>query len=296
MIMNKQLILLSLLVIVLASLSGCINSSQEAQIPVSGSDENKAPVPIITIEGGFAPLPAYLESDDLDALVYAETIITFDALNSYDPDGVITDYEWFLYDNTNYEKPEIAHEFSLDTSNTHYPQIYTVILQVKDDDSAYESDEYRVGVVPLRQQLYFSSSTLSYDKPENSEQKLSVQLGILRKPTTLVYTFNQPLVLQKGGWNATIYLKKPLFTFIKNAAITVYTADGELLSESTIGVFLPQIITKTPSIHIGGMLTEACSIGSLELTISGISIGRKPSILYGGSTASTITFYSVYES
>jgi len=76
-----------------------------------------------------APVAIFTESAEV---VYTNEVITFDASDSYDPDGYIVDYFWYFGDDTNATGVIVQHAYIEDG-------VYNVTLTVTDDDGAIDS-------------------------------------------------------------------------------------------------------------------------------------------------------------
>jgi len=76
-----------------------------------------------------SPVAAFTESGET---VYTSQSITFNASDSYDPDGVIVSYFWDFGDGTNSTGIVVEHAYSINGT-------YTVTLTVSDDDDASDS-------------------------------------------------------------------------------------------------------------------------------------------------------------
>jgi len=76
-----------------------------------------------------SPVPSFAESAEV---VYTGEVITFNASDSYDPDGTIVDYFWDFGDGTNSTGVVVDHSYADDGT-------YVVTLTVTDDDGATAS-------------------------------------------------------------------------------------------------------------------------------------------------------------
>ena len=111
---NKFVIILMLMFVLTASLSGCLNKGEQAgqNLPPSS---NSSPVPIINTA----------------KIAYFGEIIEFDASNSYDPDGTIEVYSWDFGDNETSEGMIVTHTYKFENYfNVEFPITYSVLLKI----------------------------------------------------------------------------------------------------------------------------------------------------------------------
>jgi lysozyme len=88
-----------------------------------------------------------------DNSVSSGDTISFDASNSYDPDGTIVSYRWDFGDGTKKEGKMITHRFR---GAQNEPKTYTVTLTVEDDNGATDIDTVYVTVAPLEKTVEVS--------------------------------------------------------------------------------------------------------------------------------------------
>ena len=104
------------------------------------SDETTHSVTITKInpnEANVSPIAIFTESADI---VYVNDPITFNAADSYDPNGTIVSYSWDFGDGTIATGVEVNHTFEDD-------DIYTVTLTVTDNDDATGSATATINVM-----------------------------------------------------------------------------------------------------------------------------------------------------
>ena len=82
-----------------------------------------------TIFFNASPVASFTESA---GTVYAGEVVTFDASDSYDPDGTIVTYLWDFGDGTNATDVVVGHSYADD-------DVYTITLTVTDDDGGTAS-------------------------------------------------------------------------------------------------------------------------------------------------------------
>jgi hypothetical protein len=286
---KKAIILISLL-LVSTVLSGCIG--EEKTESTNKIYLNKPPEAIITTNGTINSPPDYINLTMIDAVAYEGDIITFDASNSYDPDGEIVSYTWIWEDNTNSEgvkterKFEIANIFELQEG---LPLVFSIILQVKDNNQSEDLLDYWIGVIPRKHVFYFDLNELKLEKPGQGEDSLKITLGKFRPVKELNYDLEESIYIQKCTWNATIYLEKSLFTIINRLSILLYDGEGnQITREDQYLGFINLWREKT--IQIKGSFNDKEEFKSVKLVFYGLSLLGKTHILYGGETASQICF------
>jgi len=229
--------------------------------------------------------------EEIDGVAYEGDIITFDASESYDPDGEIISYEWIFYDNVNIDTAIVTHVF--ETADVFSFQgsasKYSIILEVEDNNHSYSSLEYIIGIIPKNYVFYFDSTTLRLDKPSANEDMIKATFGRLRPVETLSYTLPGSVYLQKCRWNATIFLEKPVLSFVNKIVLTLYNSTGGIIAESNISFKLFEI-KKEKEIVFSGIMNEHTDFMSAKISITGFSFRDKIHILFGGEKASSVCF------
>jgi len=287
---NKKIaVVLIPLLLVPAVLSGCIN--EEKTEPINNVSLNKSPKAVISTSGTINPPPEYINLTMIDAAAYAGDIITFDASDSYDSNGEIVSYLWIWEDNTNSEGVKVTHQFEIDNifDLQGLPLVFSIILQVEDNNQSKDLLDYRIGIIPKKHIFYFGSNELKLEKPEQGKDLLKVTLGKLRPTQELNYNLKESIYIQKCTWNTTIYLEKPLFAMVNKLSITLYDNEGNQITrkDEDLGFIT---LWREKTIQIKGSFDKKEEFKSIKLVAYGFSLREKTSILYGGEKASQICF------
>ena len=288
--MKLFLPILFVLLLTISAFSGCISENNTSYSPVS-SIKNLEPIPMISTTGTISSKLSLFNDEEIDGVAYEGDIITFDASESYDPDGEIISYEWIFYDNVNIDTAIVTHIF--ETADIFSFQgsasTYSITLEVEDTNHSYSSLEYIIGIIPKNYVFYFDSTALKLDKPSANEDMIKATFGRLRPLETLSYTLPGSVYLQKCRWNATIYLEKPVLSFVNKVTLTLYNSTGGTIAESTVSFKISEI-KKEKEIIFSGMMNEPTDFKSAEISITGFSLRDKIHILYGGEKASSVCF------
>ena len=289
--MNKKIaIMLMSLILVSTVLSGCIG--EEKTESTDNLQLNKPPKAIIKTNGTINSPPEYINLTMIDAVAYEGDIITFDASDSYDPDGEIVSYSWIWEDNTNSEGVKTERKFEIDDIfelQEGLPLVFSIILQVEDDNQSEDLLDYWIGIIPKKHVFYFDLNRLTLEKPGQGEESLKVTLGTFRPAKELNYDLEESIYIQKCTWNATIYLEKTLFTIINRVSIILYDAEGDQITREDHYLGFMNL-WREKTIQIKGSFDDKEEFKSVKLVLYGISLMGKTSILYGGETPSQICF------
>ena len=282
--------ILFVLLLAISAFSGCISESNKSYSPVP-SPENLEPITMISTTGTISSKIYLFNDEEIYGVAYEGDIITFDASESYDPDGEIISYEWIFYDNVNVDTAIVTHVF--ETADVFSFQgsasKYSIILEVEDNNHSYSSLEYIIGIIPKNYVFYFDSTTLRLDKPSANEDMIKATFGRLRPVETLSYTLPGSVYLQKCRWDATIFLEKPVLSFVNKVVLTLYNSTGGIIAESNISFKLFEI-KKEKEIVFSGIMNEHTDFMSAKISITGFSFRDKIHILFGGEKASSVCF------
>jgi len=288
----KKLTFLVSIVVCLAFLSGCISNDETDHI-ATFPQRNRDPIPIISISGLIIPKP--ILNSSIDGFVYAGDEILLDASPSYDPDGKIQSYEWIIdEENTLYTDSKIKTSYFFDERNDVAPKIIQLILSIQDNNGSISFQTYLLGILPKRYTFYLEKQWLSHECPDSSSETVKATFGRFREIETLTYTLENALQLQKCIWNVTLYIEKPLLSFLSTLTITLYNSNETVLTEENFHWNLFSF-WKQQSLEIQGKIIEPTDIKKVEIAIIGFSFGKKISILYGGNNPSSLVFDFIKE-
>lgn len=288
--MNKKVVAISIpLLFVIALLSGCIgNQETEQTTPIT---QNNPPTAAISISGIIDPPPSYIDLTAINAVAYAGDTLTFDASASHDSDGDIVLYKWIWEDNTDTEGIIAAHQFDIDDAfNLHgLPLIFSIILQVEDNNHSPDILDYRIGVIPKDHTLYFDSKGLQLQKPVAGKDAIKITMGKFRPVDELQYVLNEPLCIQPCTWNVTLFLEKPAFALINKISVILYNDEGKEIArtDEQLGFMT---LWKEKTIQLRGSSDAKEEFKSLTVIIYGFSLRGTTNILYGEEKASYLFF------
>ncbi len=286
---RKITIVLLTIFIASAVLSGCTTKEETKQIdPIP---KNETPVAIISTGGTIASAPDYIDLTVIDAVAYAGDVVTFDASDSYDSDGEIISYEWIWEDNSDSKGVTATRQFDIDNifDLQGLPLIFSIILNIEDDDQSSTLIEYRLGIIPKKHTFYLSSDRLTLEKPGAGQDKVKASFGKLRPIQELKYELEESLLLQPCNWNATVYLEKSFLSVANTISIVLCDEKGNelTLKEENLGLIS---LWKEKTVRITGSFNTANSFKSATLIVYGFSLRENTYILHGGETASYISF------
>lgn len=290
MTVNKKITIVILLMLTASAvLSGCTNKEETEQIdPIP---KNESPVAIISTSGTITSAPDYIDLTMIDAVAYAGDVVTFDASGSYDSDGEIVSYGWIWEDNSDSQGVTATRQFDIDNifDLQGLPLIFSIILNIEDDDQSSTLIEYRLGIIPKKHTFYLGSSRLTLEQPGAGKDKIKVSFGKLRPIQELKYELEESLFLQPCNWNATVYLEKSFLSIANTISITLYDEEGNELTrkEENLGFIS---LWKEKTVKMTGSFNTANSFKSATLIVYGFSLRENTYILHGGETASYISF------
>lgn len=249
--------------------------------------KGEAPIAVINVSGGIK-----ISGTENMLLVRSGESITFDASNSYDPDGEIVEYEWSFGDESTESGKTVSHTFYLDQESfSEYGTVtYSVVLRVYDNSLPYGrmgDDLLFVTVVPSK--LYFDKGMPKIDAP--AEYKKNVKLPIFGSGTVeLIYNLSNPFYMPSSPCNITLHIEKPRLSIITKISIVYYDADGneiplaEIPRSKLFGFWKEKMITASGAIQDTGG-----GIAGFKIRINGLSV-RGISLIYGGDEPSLIEF------
>ena len=286
---KKFIAILLIPIVILSALSGCIGEKEETGTSNPPS-KNLDSIPVLSTTGTISPKPDFFSGSTIDEYVYGGDEVTFDASGSYDPDGEIVSYEWLLDEENNKGTgPVVSHTYIFDEESVNFPNIVQIILTVEDNNGSIIPYLFNLGIIPKKYTFYLDSQSLKKQKPDSSNDKVKATFGRFRSTETLNYLLDKPVYLQKCKWNATIYIEKPILSFVNKVSLVLYDSNDEKIAEADSSLKLLDI-WREKTITMSGSLNKPNELKSMELSVYGFSFGQKISILYGGEKASFICF------
>lgn len=285
----KKIALILIIFLLLPILSGCISENENK--PITIDQRNKPPIPTISLYGIINQPPAYIDSTLIDAIAYAGDKVTFDATNSYDTDGDIISYRWIWGDDTTSEEAVVTREFYIDDlfSLRGLPLVFSITLEVEDNNYQPGFLQYTLGVIPKNYTFYFDYQKLTFGRPEGGKEMVKASLGILNQVQEVNYFLDEPIIIQRCLWSATIFLEKPWFTLLQKIIIILYDNSGQEIIKNEEDLGLNLLWTKK-ILQTNGSFQIKEEFKSIKLIVHGFSLWKNIGILYGGDNASQIYF------
>ena len=269
--MKKEISIFIFIILVFSTFSGCIEKEKKEK--TDDLDENTNLVAKIS-----APIQAF----------FGEKIL-FDASESFDTDGKIIKYKWDFRDGTKSEGKQVEHIFNFEKDySISYPLIYTVLLNIQDDEGNVNIIEHQIMLYPAVYSFYFNFNSIEIGKPVFDEEKIS-PIGVFNPYEELLYELEKCINLKKCIWNATILIKKNLLSFINRISFTIYNSLGKEISESDIN-FKRLDIWQDAEIFFQGKIDQNDDLKFVKITIYGFTLSQEISFLYGGAKASNLNF------
>lgn len=273
--MNKKITIILIFLLLLSIIfSGCLEEPKSVE-ENSNSSDNQPPIGSIS-----APEKVY----------FGETI-EFDASKSYDSDGRIVSYNWDFGDEETADGVKVKHIYRFENEfDIDYPLIYPIYLFVEDDDGSTTATVHQIQVYPKEYIFYLSSQKLTTKKPSSAKDKIRGSgLFKLGSPQVITYALENSVTVQKCTWNATVYLKKPLFTIANKISVILCDNEGNEITKKELKLGR-SILWREKIVQIRGAFDKEEEFRSVKIVVYGFSLRKEIGILYGGEKASYICF------
>ncbi len=270
----KKIVILLIILLTFIIFTGCLEKTNKNDGNPNGS-ENISPIGVIN-----APKQEY----------FGEEII-FDASDSYDTNGNIILFSWEFGDGETAEGMSVKHIYKFENDFiTEYPIIYPVTLFVKDNNGAITATFFQIKLYPKEYIFYLSSQGLFIKKPIYGEDYIrgTGQLNI-NSPQTIFYGLDEVIFVPECNWNVTIHLEKPIFIIANKIKIELFDGNGNVIGQKEEKIS-NNYLWKEKSIDVDGSFNKKEEFQTLKISVYGLSIRDKISILYGESKASQIHF------
>jgi hypothetical protein len=274
--LNKNMLLLTTIIIFLLFFSGC---TEQKIIPSDTLEETKN-------------IPAKIVMNSPEKGYFDETI-RFDASESYDPDGRITSFYWDFMDDSK-EGETVNHIFKInDNYDIEYPVIYTVTLQVTDNNSTITTYTHEIALYPKNYLFYLTSGKLVYENPVFSKETIkSNNLLNLKDEKYLLYQLEKPIKITKSVCNITLFLEKNILSKINEIKIELIDDKDNALKIFEEKTSLNLWTNK--KIQIREEINQEIHLKSIKVSTYSFSLLNQIDILYGAETSSIILFEFEY--
>ncbi|MEF8878982.1 MAG: PKD domain-containing protein [Candidatus Thermoplasmatota archaeon] len=276
--MDRKIIVLTLILTISLSLfSGCINKSSDKVDGDINAKSNYGNVPHVVLD---APEKAF----------FGEKVV-FDASSSFDEGGKIVNYQWNLGDDTIIEgKEKISHTYHhTNNFDVDYPLIYTVVLQVVDNDGFSESFSHHIKLYPKEFKFYLTEkNSLKFQKPSlNSE---TIKNKGIKSNFKIEYTLDETVDISKSRMQIQLSFDKKHTEWLKNVDIKLYDSNGKelLFLEETFNYFESFWNKKTISFTEENI--QFSDFKKMVLSIEAVSLKKNIDLVYGGDRAGYIKF------
>jgi len=274
---DKKIILAAIIVIIIfiASISYVsLGNDQDIESDESYASSNLLPKAVVSA---------------LETAYFGEKII-FDASESYDEDGAISSFTWDFGDEETSDGATVEHVYNFDNNfSIEYPLIYSVLLIVRDDTGFWNSTLHQIKLFPKQYKFYLNNAKLSIEKPSSNKESVKASFGKITSLQEISYEFNHPILIQECSWNATIYIQKPRFAFLRSISLALYDNNESKISGGDISFGLFDF-WKEKTVLFKGEINRPEKFKSAKLVIYGFTFGKKINILYGDDKASQICF------
>ncbi len=261
--------ILLLIILLIPVFSGCIH--EESNRYYSKIYENASPV---TID---APDKAFFDEE-----------IEFDAYCD-ESEYKITSYRWNFQDGKDIIGKNVKHKYFFENKfEIEYPVIYTITLFTTFSDKSIRATKHLIKVYPKEFIFYLQKNKLSKNEPSLNYERLTDEMLSFNKQKELIYSFDDPIYIDKCDWDLILNIKKPLFLTIKNIKITFYNKENSIVDEKQFENIFK--IGLKNAIKVSGKFNQEYEIEKIKISFSIFSFRNDISLIYGGYNPSNICF------
>ena len=273
----------------LTLLSGCIEKTESLSSSSSAHSTNLSPIINVTFQSTSHLHPFDLPDHHVDVVVYENEQIHFDASESYDPDGWITQVEWIVdYPDTIKNGTTVTHTY---IPNFQQGNVYIteVIVTVTDNNGSLSTETFLLGVLRKTLTCYLDGSEVTTATPHKSSVLIRPSLNILRSSPGTEFIFSTPLALDACAWNITLHVTRPRFCFLKTISVSLVDHQGITVSNSEWSQPLFSL-WQEKTITFSGEITTSTTLNHLSIKITGLSLRKSVELSIGGETPSILLF------
>jgi len=269
---KKNLILPTTLIIFLLLFCGC---TEQTTLKNNFEDvKNIAPTPILQ-----SPEKGYFDEN-----------IEFDASKSYDIDGEILSYYWNFMDGTTKEGQIVQHIFKMENEyNAEYPIIYTITLQITDNNLTATTYLHQIKIYPKNYIFYLNQGKLVNEKPVTGKETIkSNNLLTLKNEKYLLYELDETVTISNFVCNITLFLEKNALSKINQIKIELIDDENNVLETFEEKTNLNLWTNK--KIQIKKDITQEITLKSIKVSTYSLLVLNQVDILYGDEKPSSIIF------
>ena len=278
-------VLLSLI----STLSGCIGKTESSFSSPPPLSTNLEPVINVTIVGDHLTIPHTIDNQTLDIVVYEGELVTFDASDSFDPDGSITKVQWIVdYPDTIKEGISVTHTYHPFFTNGNM-YITEIIVSITDSDGSITSSTFLLGVLRKQILYYLDINKLCLTTPQTTTISVKPRLNILKNSQTISFDCPKPIVLEPCTWNMSVQFSRPRLCFLQKITVALINEQGSVIDQSE---WIQNLFSRwsEQSIVFKGTLATSQTLNKMTIAVRGFTLLKPLELSIGGSNPSTIQF------
>jgi len=163
-------------------------------------------------------------------------------------------------------------------------------LYVKDNSNNKIARLHQIELYPKKYSFFLTTGEITSIKPMSHKEAIySTDLSKTGLKPYVTYELEEAMPILKCAWTATIFLEKPLLSFLTKIVIAFYDKDGNEITqkEQRLGI---NNLWKTKEIKIRDNFEEDVEIKTIKISIQTFSLINRIYILYGDEKPSSIYF------